>query len=223
MAQIKILKIAFRIGIGYKIVYMKKKLVKTLRYLWRQCAKGSSKKAYLNTEGVLKASSGTERLEGVSKDGNLWIRYSTEAWQGVRGRHSGDLSDGNKSLNIKTNIIISTQSNNWSTTVPDQSKENSLVQFLVPCEQRSTSTTHHSSRDRGGGPWRGAGHRSATNTENYEDQGQINASQQPKNNQRWKLEEQKLEINSWNETNPNTFPNYYPIWFQRKDFDSDIS
>ena len=57
--------------------------------------------------------------------------------------------------------------------VPDQPKENSLVQTFEPYEQPSTSTTHHSSRGRGGGRGRGGAHRSAINNENDEDQGWI--------------------------------------------------
>ena len=45
--------------------------------------------------------------------------------------------------------------------VPDQPKENSLVQTFEPYEQPSASTTHHTSRGRGGGRGRGGAHRSA--------------------------------------------------------------
>ena len=110
--------------------------------------------------------------------------------------------------------------------VPDQSKENSLVQTFEPYEQPSTSTTHHSSRGRGGGRGRGGAHRSATNNENDEDQGWINPSQQRKNirqrKKQRKLRELKLDMNNLNEMNTNTFPKYYSVKFPRKDIDNDI-
>ena len=110
--------------------------------------------------------------------------------------------------------------------VPDQPKENSLVQTFEPYLQPSTCTTHHSSRVRGGGRGRGGGHRSTINNENDDEQGLINPSQQRRNikqrKKQWKLRELKLEINNLNKINTNTFPKYYFVRFPRKDIDSDI-
>ena len=78
--------------------------------------------------------------------------------------------------------------------VPDRRKAILLVETLEPYGQSSTSTTHHSSRDRGGGRGRRGAHRSATNNENDGDQGYINPSQQWKNIKQRKKKTSDFEV-----------------------------
>ena len=71
----------------------------------------------------------------------------------------------------KNNIYSELTPETRSTPVPEQSRENLLVQSSEPYGQPSTSTTHHSSRGCGGGRGRGGTHRIATNNEFNADQG----------------------------------------------------